>query len=102
MTLGAAGIHGKETALGVALGVVVAVANLWVLALVVRAFLIGTGPRLPWVIISLLKFGVLFGVVYGLVVSEIASYLALVVGWCALPIGIVVGQLTTPLSTSGD
>jgi hypothetical protein len=77
--------------LGVAIGGALAVANLWAIAAIVRGFLRGAG--LPWGIFGALKFGVLLLVVWIVLRNDWADVMPLVLGYAALPLGIVVGHL---------
>lgn len=76
------------TALG---GALLGAGNLWVLSRTVRAFLSGAAG-LPWVLVALGKFFVLFGGVVTLA-SLGLDPLALVLGVGAVPLGIVAAQL---------
>jgi hypothetical protein len=78
--------------LGVAIGAVLAVANLWAVALVVRGFLRGQG--LSWGPIGALKFGALLFAVAIVLKNQWADALPLAAGYAALPLGIVFGQLS--------
>jgi hypothetical protein len=78
--------------LGVAIGAVLAFANLWAVAVVVRGFLRGQG--LSWGPIAALKFGGLLFVVGIVLKNHWAEALPLAVGYAALPLGIVFGQVS--------
>jgi len=91
-TVGAGVIGGGRALLGVLLGAVLATANLWVIARIGRAFISGSA-RLPWSLVALAKFSVLFGVVFVVVSRGMVDMLMLLVGYGALPIGIVLAQL---------
>jgi hypothetical protein len=82
---------GKGALLGVAMGGVLALSNLWVIALVVRGFLRGAG--LPWGAFAALKFAVLLFLVWIVLKNGWAEVLPLALGYAALPVGIVFGQL---------
>lgn len=81
----------KSAMLGVAIGGALAVANLWAIAAIVRGFLRGAG--LPWAIFGALKFSALLLVVWIVLRNGWANLMPLVIGYAALPLGIVVGQL---------
>ncbi|MES1174504.1 MAG: hypothetical protein ABUL62_09245 [Myxococcales bacterium] len=77
----------------VLLGVLLALANLWTVVRFVRAFLFPAGVRAPWVLLALLKLTVLFVGVWFLVRNGSAQVLPMLVGYAALPLGIVVSTL---------
>jgi hypothetical protein len=74
--------------LSVAIGAVLAFANLWAVAVVIR------GQGLSWGPIAALKFGGLLFVVGIVLKNQWAEALPLAVGYAALPLGIVFGQLS--------
>ena len=82
---------GKAQMLGVAIGGALAVGNFWAIAAIVRGFLRGAG--LPWAVFGALKFSVLLLVVWIVLRNGWANVMPLVLGYAALPLGIVVGQL---------
>jgi hypothetical protein len=91
LTLASPFVLGQKGVIGVALGSLFAGFNLWALGRIVRAFMNGAG--LPWMLLGGLKLFGLLGVV-GLVLKlELTSVIPLVVGYAALPIGIVFAQL---------
>jgi hypothetical protein len=81
-----------RSTVGVAIGAVLAVMNLWAVAVVVRGFVRGHG--LSWGPVALLKFGGLLFVVAIVLKNHWAEALPLAVGYAALPFGIVFGQLS--------
>ncbi|MFT3774302.1 MAG: ATP synthase subunit I [Minicystis sp.] len=89
-------VGGISTGFGVLVGGLIATANLWVFAKVGQAFLTKKGNTAPWGIIALLKMLLLFGGVWLILRSGAVSALSLIVGYCALPIGIAVGSLFGP------
>ncbi len=95
-TLVAAFLGGALAARSVALGAIVAAANLWVITVVVRGMLGGKKSRVPWPLIAMLKMGVLFGGLYLFLKSGWVDLLPLLAGYGALPLGIVAGQLGAP------
>jgi hypothetical protein len=101
-TVAAAVIGGPRAALGVGLGASLAVANLWAVNRIARAFF-GRAPRLPWGLVALAKFSLLFGAVVLLVRLGVADVLSLVIGYGALPFGIAASQLsgTSPARRQG-
>jgi hypothetical protein len=86
-------LGGMGSARSVAIGATIAVANLWILAQMVRGFLSGKGNVAPWGVIAVLKFVVLFGAMYVLVKSRLVSLLPCAFGFGALPVGIVLAEL---------
>lgn len=89
--LGFGAAFGFHFGLGVAVGALVAAANLWAVSRVVRAFLSGASP-LPWTLLSLFKLCALFGGMY-LMLRAGLPVLPLVIGLGALPVGITAAQL---------
>lgn len=79
------------SALGVAIGGALAVANLWAVAMVIRGFL--RGATLSWGVVAALKFGALLFVVGIVLKNQWADALPMALGYAAMPLGIVVGQL---------
>ena len=91
LTLASPFVLGKQGVVGVALGSAIAAFNLWSLARIVRAFMNGAG--LPWVLLAALKLIGLLAVVALVLKSGITGVIPLVVGYAALPVGIVFAQL---------
>jgi|GEM_PF-721748 hypothetical protein len=85
-----------RTAGGVAVGGAFALANLWAFARIGEAFLSRRGKAAPWTAFAMLKLAGLFGGVWFILRSGIASPLALLVGYGALPVGITLGTLFGP------
>ncbi|MEZ4293586.1 MAG: ATP synthase subunit I [Polyangiaceae bacterium] len=96
LSLGAMGFEGVRFGLGVLAGGAIAVANLIVLARIVQAFLTKSGNTAPWAIIAVLKLVFLLGGVWLILKSGVVSGLALVIGYMALPVGIVIASLFGP------
>jgi len=95
-TLVAAVASGARPAVSVAFGAAIAVSNLWAIGLVVRGLL---GPKrgsTPWALLAVAKFTVLIGGLYFLLKSGWVDLLPLLIGYGALPLGIVAGQLGAP------
>jgi hypothetical protein len=93
---------GADSRLSLLFGALLAVANLWLLARTVRGFLNPAGGRSPWLVIALLKLGALFLLVAFLVRGGYAHVLPLMIGYGALPIGIVVSQLRSSNVARGE
>jgi hypothetical protein len=86
-------VGGVRSLLGAAVGAGIATLNLWALIRVVRLLFNNTGPRLPWTLALMAKFALLLGAVFWLIRSELVDVIPLLVGYLALPIGTVAGQL---------
>jgi hypothetical protein len=93
LAAGAVPLASVRDAAGVAAGGLLATLNLWAIGLLVRRLLTDGTPAAPWALFAVVKLVVLFGAVYLLVFSGFADILAIVVGYGALPIGLVVAQL---------
>ncbi len=91
-SLAAVALAGPRAALGVAIGGAGAAVNLWVLARVVRGFLAGVN-HLPWSVIAVVKLAFLFGGFLVVVKSGVCDVMPLIVGFGALPLGIVLSQM---------
>jgi hypothetical protein len=91
LLIGAAVAFGARHAAAVALGVVLAVSNLWVLERLVRVYLASERGR--WAVVALVKAALLLGMVALLVKSGTVDVLPLVVGFGALPIGVTIAGL---------
>lgn len=79
--------------LSVALGGLLALLNLWLIARIVRAFLGESSHRLSWGLLTLIKFTGIFAALYFLFKSGLVDVLPVVIGYGALPLGIVASQL---------
>jgi hypothetical protein len=77
---------------GVAIGGVLATLNLAAIALVVRGVM--RGALLSWGSLATMKFAVLLFATWIVIKNHWAGVLPLALGYAALPLGIVVGQLT--------
>jgi hypothetical protein len=91
LLIGAAVCFGSRASAGVALGVVLAVCNLWVLERVVRVYL--EAERGRWAAMALVKSTALFATVGLLVKTGAIDVLPLVAGFGALPVGVVLAGL---------
>ena len=92
LVAGACLAAGPRVMLAVAIGAGAAVLNLWVIGRLVATFLGGRG-RMSWGFVALVKLAVLFGGMFLLIKSGIAGVIPLLIGYGALPVGIVVAQL---------
>ena len=84
---------GLRGALGVAVGAGLATLNLWAIGLIMRRLFSDHVSVAPWALLAAAKVGVLFGAVYLLVFSGFVDILAVVVGYGALPLGVMAAQL---------
>jgi hypothetical protein len=101
-TAAAPTLLGPATRVSVALGVLLAIGNLWAISRTVRGFLQPAGARSPWISLAMLKFAVMFLGVLFLVRSGHAKLLPLVIGYAAMPVGIVIAQLKSAPRTSRE
>jgi hypothetical protein len=101
LTLAAPTLLGEGSRLSVALGALLAMGNLWAIARTVRGFLHPAGARSPWISLAMLKFAVMFLGVLFLVRGGYAKLLPLVIGYAAMPVGIVISQLKSAAAPSG-
>jgi hypothetical protein len=105
LTLGALAFFGASTAFSVAMGAVIAVGNLWILARVIGALLPGedeaegeataSQSRSGWSLVAILKLFGLVAVVWLLMRHGVVSPLPMLVGFGSLPIGIALGTLVS-------
>jgi len=101
LTLAAPTLLGTGSRVSVAIGVLLAIGNLWAISRTVRGFLYPAGARSPWISLAMLKFAVMFLGVLFLVSGGYAKLLPLVIGYAAMPVGIVISQLKTAAAPSG-
>jgi len=128
-TLVALAFFGSRAALSVAMGAVIAVANLVMMSAIVRAMLrpedapeaeptpnepaeaepaervdhVAEGKRgaAAWGVFGLLKIVLLFGGIYVLLTKGLVDPMPLVVGYGVLPLGIAASSLSTALAPRG-
>jgi hypothetical protein len=90
---------GLRAAISVAVGVLIAVANLYGLARILGALLgarAGEDPNAGiWGVLAVVKVVGLFGGVWLLMTSHLVDPVGLVVGWGSLPIGIAIASLVS-------
>lgn len=84
-------VFGVEHVRGVAIGSGLAALNLAAIAFVVRGVM--RGAMLSWGSLAGLKFAVLVFLIWMVLRNDWAGVLPLALGYAALPLGIVVGQL---------
>ena len=100
-TLAAPTLLGNGSRLSVALGTLLAIGNLWAISRTVRGFLNPAGARSPWISLAMLKFALMFLGVLFLIRGGYAKLLPLVIGYAAMPVGIVISQLKSAAVPSG-
>jgi hypothetical protein len=95
LILSAAGLGGPGWAFGAAVGGAIALANLWALGVLTRGLLLGTRRKAAYIVLAVLKFGVLVGGCTALVRAGVVGLLPLALGYGALPLGIIVAELAS-------
>jgi hypothetical protein len=95
LVLLAAGLGGAGWAAGAAVGASVGLMNLWAMGLVVRGLLTGSRRKAAYIVLLVLKFGVLVGGCYLLVRAGLVGLLPLALGYGALPLGVVSAELAS-------
>jgi hypothetical protein len=85
-------IHGRDTGIGVGIGGLIAALNLWAFTRIGKAMFSGRRRSAGWAIVAMLKLLVLFGAVFGILKKDLADPLSFLIGYLALPIGIVASQ----------
>ena len=85
-------INGRAAGLGVGIGALTASLNLWVFTRIGTAMVSGQGRRGGWGLVAVLKLLVLFGGVFAILQKDLADPLSFLIGYLALPIGIVASQ----------
>jgi hypothetical protein len=93
IALGALFFAGAHAGQGVAVGAATAALNLWAFTRVGTAFFSRRGMRASWGLLAGAKLLVLFGGVAVLLKMQITDPLMFLMGYLALPIGIVASQL---------
>ncbi len=96
-SVGASCLWGLRVGGSVTLGGVIAVANLWIIAKTVKAFLSSSGRVAPFGLVLLLKMSALFGALFLLTRLGWIELLPFVVGFGALPLGIVLAPFVPSL-----
>jgi hypothetical protein len=85
-------ISGRETGIGAGIGGLTAVLNLWAFTRIGRAMLSSPFRRGSWAFLAMLKLLLLFGGVFVILKKDLADPLSFLIGYLALPIGIVASQ----------
>ena len=89
---GALLINGRQTGLGVGVGGLIAALNLWAFTRIGTAMFSGQRRRAGWGLVAMLKLLALFGAVFWILKKDLADPVSFLVGYLALPIGIVASQ----------
>jgi hypothetical protein len=92
LSLGALVFVGWGPSLGVAIGGLVAVSNLWVLAHIGRGVLSGGPRRRMWALAGAAKFLALVAGAWFLLQTGLVSGLALAAGYASLPVGLTLAS----------
>jgi hypothetical protein len=85
-------IGGRQTGIGVGVGALIATLNLWAFTRIGTAMFSGQSRRGGWGVLAMLKLLVLFAAVFGILKRDLADPLSFLIGYLALPIGIVASQ----------
>jgi hypothetical protein len=85
-------IRGRQTGIGAGIGGLTAVLNLWAFTRIGRAMLSSPFRRGSWGFLAVLKLLLLFGGVFVILKKDLADPLSFLIGYLALPIGIVASQ----------
>ncbi len=93
LALGALVFGGVPAGIGVAVGASTATLNLWAFSRLGTAFLSRRGVHASWGLLAALKLIALFGAVSAILKMEVADPISFVIGYLALPVGIVTSQL---------
>jgi len=102
LTLVSPALFGVRGVVSTGIGAILAVANLWAIARLVRGLLGNSGRKLTWGPFGLIKLAALF-LFLGIVVKNgYADVLPLAFGYLGLPIGIVFSQLRPTSPAQGE
>jgi hypothetical protein len=93
VALGALLLAGTQAGIGVAVGASTATLNLWAFTRLGTAFLSRRGVHASWGILAGLKLIGLFAAVSVILKMDVADPISFIVGYLALPVGIVASQL---------
>jgi hypothetical protein len=108
LSLAALLFFGIATAFSVAVGAVIAAANLWALARIIGALLPADAPgareqsKAGWGLVAMLKMLGLVAGVWLLMRHGVVSPLPMLVGFGSLPIGIAIGSLVSDRSAPSE
>jgi hypothetical protein len=94
---------GPRGGLSAGFGALIGFGNLLLMGRMVRAFVARNGVSMPWVMAALLKLAALFLAMYLPVRAGILELLPFVLGFGALPVGIVASQfLSVPTQSKAN
>jgi len=93
LALGALILSGMPTGIDVVVGASTATLNLWAFTRLGSTFLSRRGVHASWGLLAGLKLIALFGAVSVILKMEVADPISFLVGYLALPVGIVASQL---------
>jgi hypothetical protein len=93
VALGAFLLAGTQAGIGVAVGASTATLNLWAFTRLGSAFVSRNGVRASWGVLAGLKLIGLFAAVSVILKMDVADPISFIVGYLALPVGIVASQL---------
>jgi hypothetical protein len=93
LSLGGLLIGGSRIALNTGIGAALATVNLWLFTRIGTGFFARRGIRAPFALLAPIKLIALFASVAMVLRADFANPIAFLVGYLALPIGIVVSQL---------
>ena len=85
-------IAGRATGIGIGVGGLIAALNLWAFTRIGAAVLSGQRRRGAWGLVAILKLFALFGAVFFILKRDLADPLSFLIGYLALPVGIVASQ----------
>jgi hypothetical protein len=94
-------LFGAQGLVASAAGGLIALANLWAVARIVRGLVEESRLRSRWSLLAVLKMTLLIGAVFALVRLGL-PILAVAIGYAAMPIGILIGQLWAPAQADED
>jgi hypothetical protein len=85
-------LKGHQIGIGVGIGALIASLNLWAFTRIGAAMFSGQRRQGGWALVAVLKLLVLFGAVFGILKRDLADPMSFLIGYLALPIGIVASQ----------
>jgi hypothetical protein len=94
-------LFGVEGLVASAAGSMFALVNLWAVARIVRGLVEESRLRARWSLLAVLKMSLLIAAVFALVRLGL-PILAVAIGYAAMPIGILLGQLWAPAPADED
>ena len=101
LSIGAFSLFGARGLAASAAGSLIALVNLWAVARIVRGLVEEHRLRSRWSLLAVLKMSLLIGAVFALVRLGL-PILGIAIGYAAMPIGILIGQLWAPAPADED